>query len=118
MSNMEKLLAVISVGQRAYGRWLFQRLLPGIIVIVGLTVVISIMVSAMIVGGLYIAYGALLQYGFEPQMAMLAICISAVITIILLVVIAMLGLRHLRQTPKIMNTQTPLSSFIEGFIAG
>ena len=126
MSKMKKLLAVISIGQRAYGRWLFQRLLPSIILMLGLTIIIAIMISAILVGGLYTAYGILLHYGVEPNMAMLTIALSSIITIIILVVIVFLGLRYMRQTPKIMPSQTPiascaiiaLNSFIDGLMRG
>lgn len=123
---MEKLLAIISIGQRVYGRWLFQRLLPSIMVIVGLTIVISIMISAMLVGCFYAGYQGLLNYGFEANIAILIIFISSLLTIILLVVLAIFGLRHLNKIPQTAITQSPLTtcakqalgSFLAGFMAG
>jgi hypothetical protein len=122
---MEKLLAIITIAQRSYCRWLFQRLLPGIIMIIGLTIVISIMISAIIVGGLYTAYSALLNYELEENMAMLIIGISSIITIITLVIIVLLGMRRMRPAPKIISSQSQISicaigiftSFIDGFMA-
>ncbi len=119
---MEKLLAIVSIGQRAYGRWLFQRLLPTIIMVVGLTIVISIMVSAMMVGGFYSAYLALLNYGTEPPVAMMIVATASILTIAMFVGGAFLALRHLRQKPKEIITQSPLTygvlvAFASGFLA-
>lgn len=123
---MEKLLAIISIGQAAYGRWLFQKLLPMAIIIIVFTTIISVMISAMLVGGLYIAYIALLHYGVEPQIAILIIGISSIITIILLVAIVMAILRYQRKMPEIIVKQSPLNSyaisamnsFLDGFRTG
>ena len=96
---MEKLLAIAALGQKAYGRWLFQRLLSGIIIVAGLTIVISIMVSALLVGSLVVAYFALLHYGAAPHMAMIGVGISAMLTIAMLILLALTCLHHLRRMP-------------------
>jgi len=107
---MEKLLAIASLGQRAYGRWLFQRLLSGIIVVAGLTIVVAVMVSAMLVGGFYAAYFALLHYGTAPQVAMVIIGISAILTTVTLVILTLMCLHHLRRMPRTLLKQSPLTS--------
>jgi len=107
---MEKLLIAIGFGQRAYGRWLFQRLLAGIIVVASLTIVISIMISVMLVSGLYIGYFALLQYGAEPAAAMIIIGIAAILTVIMLILSALACLHHLRQMPRNLLKRSPLAS--------
>lgn len=123
---MEKLLVVISMLQRSNGSRLFKRAFPSIIVIVGLTIVVSIMTSIMLLIVFYTAYFALLNCGMEPQSAMIVIFVLSLITIVLLIVLILLGLRHLLQMPQTTIKQSGatscatdmLASFIEGFRAG
>jgi Na+/H+-translocating membrane pyrophosphatase len=107
---MEKLLVIISLTQRIYGKWLFQKLLSGIMVAAGLTIVISIMVSAMLVGGLYTVYFALLYYGIEQLMAMLVIGILAIMITVMLVIVTFSCLHRLRRMPRTLLEQSPFTS--------
>jgi len=107
---MEKLIAIAALGQKAYGKWLFLRLLSGIIIVIGLTIVISIMVSAVLVGSLAAAYFALLDYGASPHMAMIGVGVSAVLTIAMLVLLALTCLHHLRRMPTALLKQSPIAS--------
>lgn len=107
---MENILLLISVAQRAYSKWLLHRLLLRIIVIVGLIIVISIMVSATFIGGLYIIYYSLLSSGIEQLMAMLITGISAIMLIILLIIIVLVCVRKLQIMPKAILKQSPLTS--------
>ncbi len=118
---MEKLLVMVSLGQRAYGRRLFQRLLSHIIVVIGLIFIISMMVSALLIGSLFAANAALQQVGIAPDTALAVTAGSAVLIIILLVLLA---LKHLRQVPRLLSKQSPLTSsiadtfdaFLDGFM--
>lgn len=107
---MEKLLAIAGLGQKVYGRWLFQHLLSGIIVVAGLTIVTAIMVSATLIGSLIAAYLMLLQHGTEPYLAMIIIGISGVLTVVILVLLTLASLYHLRQMPRTMLERSPLTS--------
>ena len=107
---MEKLLAIAGLGQKVYGRWLFQHLLSGIIVVVGLTIVTAIMVSATLIGSLIAAYYMLLQHGTEPYLAMIIIGVSGVLTIVILVLLTLASLYHLRQMPRTLLEKSPLTS--------
>src|SRR5271170_8087971 len=102
---MEKLLAIANLGQRAYGRWLFQRLLSGIIVVAGLTIVISIMLGAMLVGSLWAAYFALLYYGIGQLMAMMLTGALAMMIMASLVFLTLSCLHRLRQMPRTLLKQ-------------
>ena len=119
---MEKLLAIASLGQRAYGRWLFQRMVLGIIAVAGLTIVVSILVSAMLIAGLYAGYFALLHFGAEPQGAMLIITILAVLITLTSVILVLTGLDHLRRMPETLLRRSPLTSgaidALDAFING
>jgi len=123
---MEKLLAIASLGQRAYGRWLFQRLLSGIIVVAGLTIVTSVMLSAILVGGLWATYFSLLYYGIGQLMAMVITGALALMAMAALVFLTLSGLHHLRRMPRTLLKQLPLTSramdaldaFTNGLMAG
>lgn len=120
---METLLAIANLGQRAYGRWLFQRLLSGIIVVAGLVMVTAMMISALLVGGLYVSYITLLHYGVGSDMAMMVVALSAVLIIVMLVILTLSCLHHLHQIPKTLfkqalspsHTSAVLCAFFDGF---
>lgn len=107
---MEKLLAIAALGQRAYGRWLFKRLLSSIIMVTGLTIVTSIMGSAMLIGGLYAAYFTLLYYGIGQLMVMVIISILAILIIAILAFFTLACLRDLRRMPQTLFKRSPFTS--------
>ncbi len=119
---MEQLLAVITLVQRTYGRWLFRRLLSGMIVVAGLVLTTAIMVSAALMVGLYAAYIALINAGFEPQMAVLMVCGMTIFAAVLLIIATLAYLRHLRQVPQNIIKKSPITSLpsdaLDAFIAG
>lgn len=122
---MEKLLVISYIMQRAYGRWLFQRLLPSIFFITGLVIVSSILISVLCVSAAYIAYLSLLDNGLTHQAAALFITTSALLTLGVLAFSAQAYLRHIRQLPKALIQQAPITSsatallhaFINGLLA-
>lgn len=107
---MEKLLVFATLGQRAYGRWLFQRFLSRAIAVVGLIFIIAILVSALLLGLLFIFYMALVQQGIDPFMATLIISVTTLLIIVMLVILALTYLRHLRQLPQSLLKQSPITS--------
>lgn len=121
---METLLALANLGQRTYGRWLFHRLISGIFVVVGLTIIISIMISAVLVGSLMAAYFTFIHYGVYPQIAMVITGVLAILIITLLILLTLLRLRHLRKMPQTLLKQSPVTScaagvlqaFLDGFM--
>lgn len=120
---MEKLLAIVSLSQNLYGRWLFRRLLFGVITLVSLTIVVSMLVSAVLISGFYVAYQVLLNFGFEQKIAMAVIaCALLSITIMLAFFIAW-HLRRLRKIPKRLPTEkipsaAAASDAIDAFLEG
>ena len=128
MSLMQKLLAIATAGQAAYGGWASQQLLSRMVVVaglaVGLAIVISIMVGAMLVGSLYGGYFALIQVGTEQHWAMLITGISALVVIVALVLLLLACLRRLRRMPGTLLNQSPITAramdtvgaFMDGFM--
>jgi len=121
---MEKLLVLVSIGQRAYGRWLFQRLLSGIILIFGLIITTSVLLSALLIGSIYAVYAALLRHGISHLMSMCIAGAVSVVVIILLSIVILLCVQHLRQMPRKLLKQSPLTcatvntldDFLKGFM--
>lgn len=118
---MEKLLALATLGHKAYNKWLFQRMISRVLAIVGMVLMIAILLSALLIGLLGIAYIALVQSGIAPQIAALTIGTMTVSIIGLLIMLA----RHfLRQLPRLLAPQAPITSrisdllnaFIDGFM--
>lgn len=124
---MEKLLAIAGIGQRVYGRWLFQRLLMGLIVIVGLTVVVAIVMSALLLGGLYGAYAGLLHIGVAMPNAMLMTAFLALLVVAGMVLVMQNVIKRLRQTQPTLQGRFAkvvahpaeiVDAFIDGLLAG
>lgn len=119
---METLLAIANLGQRAYGRWLFQRLISGIIMVVGLTFVIAIMVSAILIASLVATYFVLIHYGLAFGAAIIIIVLLAIALIVLLILLTLSCLHHLRKMPRTLFRQSPLTSramdTLDAFTAG
>ncbi len=103
-------MMIANLGQRAYGRGLFQRFLAGTIVVVGLTMVIAMMVSATLLGVLYMTYSALLNGGLGSLAAMAITGIASLLIIAILAILALVCLHHLRQVPKKLLQHSPLTS--------
>lgn len=114
MSFAQKLLAIATVGHAAYGNWASRQLLARIIGIsglaAGLAIVISIMVSAILLGSLYGVYFALLQVGIEQHWAMLITGISALVVIAALVLLLFVCLRRLRKMPSMLLNEFPVTA--------
>jgi hypothetical protein len=125
MSGVGKLLAIVNIGQQTYNRWLFQQLVPSIILVAGLTIVVSIIISMILVGGFYVSYGALLNYGLEQKVAMMIIITAAVITLLIFLILTFLGVCRLRHMPKEILKKSPLNyitlevltAFLDGFMS-
>lgn len=111
---MQKLLAIASLGQAAYGNWVSQQMLSRIVgiagLVAGLAIVISIMLSAMLLGSLYAACFAMIQTGMEPLWAMLITGVSGLVVIAALVLLLLMYLRRLRQMPGMLLNQSPITA--------
>jgi len=107
---MEKLLAIVDLSQRVYGKWLLKRLLPGILIVAGLIVVVGCMASALLVAALIGVYYALLYYGIGQTLAVMITIILAILIMAALVALIRAYLIYLRRMPKKLLTESPLTS--------
>ena len=126
MFRMEKLLALAAIGQKAYGKWLLQRIITGVVVMFGLTIVISIVIGATLVGGLYAGYMALLGAGLTAQTSIAIVIASALVAIGLMLLGMYLCIQHLRRVSGALRGGTSsvtsrvmsmFDAFTEGFTA-
>ena len=112
--SLETLLAFASVSRRRYGRWRFQQLVPGILVVAGLVITIAMLISAAIASVFYGAFCALLHNGVGVTTAALLISLGALITLVLLVVFTSMYLRQLMHAPQ--SDEAPLASRAAGIV--
>ena len=120
---MEKLLALATLGQKVYARWLFLRLLSGIVVVAGLTIVASILMGALLVGGFFAAYQALLHFGFEPLGAAGIVGGCILFVLIIFVFLAVRSVRQLQELPqRLLKKKSPLvartDDIVDAFFEG
>jgi len=121
---MEKLLLLLNLGQRAYSRWMLHRLLFGVIIVLGLTIVIAMLISATLVGMLLVFYQSALMYGFEPQAAVGLTFLLSMIFILALIICTNMCLKNFRKVSKTTAKPSPiassalsiLDSFTDGFM--
>lgn len=122
---MEKLLLLLNLGQRAYSRWMLHRLLSGVAIVLGLTIVISILISATLIGVLFVFYNYALVYGFEPHTAIVLTFLLSLIFILALIICTNMCLNNFRKISKTTSKPSPLTSsalsmldsFTDGFMA-
>lgn len=120
---MDKLASLIDIAQNIYSRWVFHRLLCGMVAIATLTIITSIMISAMLICSFYATYQVLLNSGFIPHIAAFTVAGIIAIVAILFLLIIFTFLRRLRYVPRsLLQEKTSnvfcIGSIIESFLNG
>lgn len=123
LSHMEKLLTVASLSEGAYGNWLNQRLITGVVIAGALTIVTSIMISVLALVGFYAGYIALVTSGVEPRSSMLIILCAFIGTIAVLVGLIFTAVNRLQHLPQSLIKRAAIKSkaanvidaFVDGF---
>jgi hypothetical protein len=118
---MEKLLVIATLGRKAYGTWLFQRMLTRAVAVVGIIFIIAILLSALLIGLLYATYTALLSGGVAP---LVAIFTTGMITLLIIGILTLLAQHFIRQLPSMFAPQSPITAritdtinaFMDGFM--
>jgi hypothetical protein len=104
---------------------LFNHLLTGLAVIIGLSIIIAIMVGILLTGGLYVFYESLIMNGLAVDLARGVIGLMVLFIIIILMVIVYSSVKKIKFIPRqIMDTQNPVSarasavwsSFMDGLL--
>lgn len=123
MNYLEKLLAVISLGQIVQSKRLVQNNLAGIVRLAGLAIIVSIMIAASILASFYVGYLVLLSCGIAPLIATIIIYFLLVLTTVILVILIVSYVRKMRKLKQNLSEQPPIAkyamsvvdSFIDGF---
>jgi len=84
LSIASKLIAMALMSKSTPSFPLIQRLLAGVAAVLVLAMVASMLIGVLIVGGLYFGYQLLIQYGLEPQAALLSMGIFTAVLVIAL----------------------------------
>jgi MFS family permease len=116
MSAAEKTLVIAGIARSIYGRWRFKRLVAGSLLVMGLTIVSSVLAGAMLIGGFYAAYFTLLHYGWEQRFAILFTEILIALTTASFIALTVICLRRLRQTPMTTRASGVVDAFFEGLM--
>lgn len=124
MSQIGKLLLLASFGRSLYSKWLYGRLVSGVITLIILAIITSVMASAMLMCCIYAVYLTLLFYGILPLHAFFVSGGLVVLLTVSFLIITLQHLRNLRKLPtKFLHQKSPIAShvthivdaFIEGF---
>lgn len=107
---MEKLLAIVMIGQKIYSRRLLQPVITHVVILIGLMIIGAIFISAMLVASLAGAYSVLIAYGVEQHTVVLLIGAAALLIIILLIALIHWRLKRLRHMPRALLEQSPITS--------
>ncbi len=122
---MDKLISLVAIAQNIYSRWIFRRLLYGMIAVATLAIITAMMVSAILIGILYAFYQVLLNLGVAPLPATL--CVTGLVTVMVLLFIytTTLLLHRLREMPRqLLQKKMPdiseagdvIDAFFSGFL--
>ena len=115
----EKMLLIAAgLARGIYGRWQFRRLLLSVMAMAGLLIITSMLISALLITGVYASYLALLRYGWEPQAAISLTGMLLAAAIVLLIAFTVISMRRLRRKFPIGNrADEALNAFLDGFMA-
>lgn len=105
---------------------MFMRLLVGMAAITLLTVIVAVLVSLLLLGGLWLAYAQLVEHGMEPLNAFLTLGGIIILLIGAVILIARNYLRRIRNLSKqVFQVHHPVTAgvshvvnaFIEGLLS-
>lgn len=104
------LLGTLSLSRSYADVPVIRKMLSGITMMIALTIVSGIMISALIVGGLYAAYLVQVYYGMQPVAAFVITGVLAVIITMIFVSATIMHSRNLAEMPKhLFKTESPLT---------
>lgn len=110
---IEKLLLITGIGRSMYSKRRVQRLLSVAITVGMLAIIATVMMSALVIGGICAFYLSLLRYGTDPLGALLA---TGLIALFLTIAFLMALHWRLQQMKSLVNT--PLNEVMGAFLDG
>ncbi len=112
MRSGEKLLFMAGVGWEMYGKWRSQQLVSIVALAAMLAVVVSVLLGALAIGGIYLIYLFLLNQGVGSSAAVLLVALL----ILTLIGGLLLALRHC--VHKLKTEHGPVKQVVEAFLDG
>lgn len=110
MLALGRLLGLVAVRRSLSDNPLIHQFLVRAGACVGMLIVASFLIGALLVGGLFMAYGALLAHGLTPDASMVAVVgITLLLVVILLQAISAQFHRMHHMVHDIVRSQAPLS---------
>ncbi len=97
---------------------MLYRLLSGVAIILGLTIIIAILISAVLIAALFVFYHSALVYGLDPQASIILTFLLALIFILSLIICINMCLKKFRRFSKSTGKSSPIASMFDSFIAG
>lgn len=116
MLPIGKILGLISIGGAIAESPLPRKLLSGMATVAGLTVVTGMMIGTLMVGALYAAYYALVDYGVSPESALVTVAGIATVITIILISVTVHYVKSLFEMPRLLPESQ--SSSIAGKVTG
>lgn len=127
MSLISKLVGMIVAGRTIVDTVpMFQKLMRGIAMVVGLAVVSGILAGVLLVGVIYAAYAALVDHGLEAGAAMMIIGGIVLVVTGLLVRQVLVSIEKIKMIPQqVLVKQNPLAqkaarmgnAFLDGLLS-
>lgn len=121
MPNLEWLMGLATISGLYLERLVLRRFLLGMAAIVVLSVILSVLIAAALVAGLYLAYRLLLEHGVTADAALLIIGGVGVIFAFALCIAILYRFRRLRLSlrpgPDVANYISEIGeAFVDGFV--
>jgi len=120
MSYVGKIIDLVALSSTAAAPGIFRRLLPRLFVVVGLTIVASLLAAALTLAGFYAIYAGLIFYGMTMQGAFATTGALGLLSLLALIGIIALRLRRIRDFPRnipfLSDVEGLAAAFMEGFM--
>jgi len=120
MSYVGKIIDLVALGSTAAAPGILRRLLPRLFVIVGLTIVASLLAAALALVGFYAIDVGLVFYGLTAQTAFAVTGALGLLTLLALIGLIALRLRRIRDLPHniplLSNVEDLAATFMKGFM--
>ena len=111
MSIAGKIIALVLMRRATPSFPLIQRLLAGVAAVLVLAMLASLLIGVLIVGALYGGYQLLIQYGLEPQVALLGMGIFTIMLVLALISVAISYAKNMGGLARrIMVSESPVAS--------
>ncbi len=119
MSKIDGLVGISMIARLIAGNMLYRRVVTNVAAVVLMTVITGMLTGALLLGGCYAAYLALIRHGLEADAAALIIGSFMILATVICAIFTILFVRKLRDAllpaPAIPQIKRIASAFVDGF---